>query len=328
MPVKFKDYYQTLELSRDSKAADIKKAYRKLARKYHPDINKAKDAETKFKEISEAYEVLSDQKKRKRYDDLGKDWKKDQDFQPPPGENNVHYNYYGPGSERAYTFNDMGGGFSDFFESIYGKTGSGDKTDYQSSAHTTDNLPPIHGQNHEAQIEISIEEAYNGTQTKLSFQTQEIDIDGTVKPSLKQFDVRIPTGITEGSRIRLKGKGGRGYNRGRPGDLYLRIHIRKDKRFNISKHNLESELKVTPWDAALGSTVSVPTMNGEITIRLKSGSQSGQKMRIKEKGLPLGKNKGYGDLIVTIKIMVPKKLTEKEKKLFEELSEISTFKPV
>ena len=326
MPVKFKNYYETLELSRDSTAAEIKKSYRKLARKYHPDINKAEDASEKFKEISEAYEVLSDPKKRKRYDELGKDWKDGQNFQTPPGEGNFHYEFHGPGSERGYTFDDMGGGFSDFFESLFGRTDSRDNTFHQSSANTG-NIPPIHGQNHEAEIEISIEEAYNGTQTKLSYQTTELNVDGIVKPSLKQFDVRIPTGITEGSRIRLKGKGGQGYNGGRPGDLYLRIHIRKDKRFNINKYNLESELKVTPWEAALGGTVSVPTINGSITIRLKPGSQSGQKIRIKEKGLSLGKNKGYGDLMVTVKIMVPEKLTEKEKKLFEELSKVSTFKP-
>ncbi len=327
MPVKFKDYYQALGLLRDSTAADIKKAYRKLARKYHPDINKAENAEEKFKEISEAYEVLSDLKKRKRYDNLGKDWEKGQDFHAPPKGDNIHYEFHGPGSERAYTFNDMGGGYSDFFESIFGKAGSGYKTGSPSSEYT-DSIPPMHGQNHEAEIEISIKEAYNGTKATLSYQTTEINADGTVKPSLKQFDVRIPIGVTEGTRIKLRGKGGLGYNGGRPGDLYLRIHIRKDKRFNINKHNLESELKVTPWDAALGSTVSVPTMNGDVTIRLQPASQSAQKIRIKEKGLPLGKDKGYGDLMVTIKIMVPEKLTEKEKKLFEELSEISSFKPV
>lgn len=327
MPLKFKDYYKTLGLLRDSTAVDIKKAYRRLARKYHPDINKTEDAEEKFKELAEAYEVLSDSEKRKRYNALGKDWKNGQNFQTPPEGGKSHYEYHGPGSERTYSFNDMAGEYSDFFENLFGKAGGGNKTFYQSSAHTG-NIPPVHGQNHEAEIEISIDEAYNGTQTKLSYQTTGINTDGNVRPSLKQFDVRIPTGITEGSRIRLKGKGGQGYNGGSPGDLFLRIHIRKDKRFHINKYNLESELKVTPWDAALGSTVSVPTMKKNVTIRLKPGSQSGQRIRIKEKGLPRGKNKDYGDLMITIKIMVPEKLTETEKKLFEELSNISTFKPV
>ncbi|HJO93326.1 MAG TPA: DnaJ C-terminal domain-containing protein [Victivallales bacterium] len=326
MSVKFKDYYETLGVARDTKPTDIKKAYRKLARKHHPDINKAKDAEEKFKEISEAYEVLSDPEKRKRYDSLGENWKNGQEFKAPPGGDNYNYEYHGPGSERAYSFDDMGGGFSDFFESIYGKSGQG-KTYYQSSGRTG-NIPPIRGQNHEAEIEISLDEAYHGTQTKLKYQTTELNPDGTVKPTLKQFDVRIPTGITEGSRIRLKSKGGQGYNGGQPGDLNLKIHIRKDKRFSINKYNLESDLKVTPWEAALGATVSVPTMESSSSIRLKPGTQSGQKMRVKGKGMPLGKDKGNGDLIVSIKIMVPEKLTEKEKKLFEQLAEVSSFKPV
>ncbi len=321
MAVKFKDYYETLGLARDSKPADIKKVYRKLARKYHPDLNKTDEAEEKFKDISEAYEVLSDPEKRKKYDELGQDWKNGQSFHAPPGGDNFHREYHGPGSERAYTHNDMGGGFSDFFEDLFGKAG-------QRQSGGSGNIPPIKGQNHEAQIEISLDDAYRGTQTKLSYQTTEVNADGSIKPSLKEFDVRIPIGITEGSRIRLKGKGGEGYNGGKPGDLFLRIHIRKDKRFNIDGHDLEAELKVTPWDAALGTKLSIPTMGDDTSIRLKAGSQSGEKLRVKGKGLPLGKDKGYGNLIVTVKIMVPEKLTEKEKKLFEELSEVSTFKPL
>ncbi|MCP4180403.1 MAG: DnaJ domain-containing protein [bacterium] len=327
MSIKFKDYYETLGVARDTKPADIKKAYRKLARKHHPDINKAKDAEEKFKEISEAYEVLSDTEKRKRYDSLGENWKNGQDFNAPPNGDNYHYEYHGPGSERAYSFDDMGGGFSDFFESMYGNTAGPDKTYYQNST-KAGKVPPIRGQNHEAEIEISLAEAYHGTQTKLKYQTAELNPDGTIKPMLKQFDVRIPTGITEDSRIRLKGKGGQGYNGGQSGDLNLKIHIRKDKQFIINKYNLESDLKITPWEAALGGTISVPTMGKNTSIRLKPGTQSSQKMRIKSKGMPLGKNKGYGDLIVNIEIMVPEKLTAEEKKLFEKLAEVSSFKPV
>jgi curved DNA-binding protein len=327
MSVKFKDYYETLGVARDTKPADIKKAYRKLARKHHPDINKNKNAEEEFKEISEAYEVLSDSEKRKRYDSLGKNWKNGQEFSAPPGGSNSQYEYHGPGAGRAYSFDDMGGGFSDFFESIYGNAAGADKSFHQSS-NRAGNIPPIRGQNHEAEIEISLDEAYHGTQTTLKYQTTDVDTAGRLKPTLKQFDVRIPQGITEGSRIRLKGKGGQGYNGGQPGNLNLKIHIRKDKRFSIHKYNLESDLKITPWDAALGATVSVPTMEKNSSIRLKPGTQSGQKMRIKGKGLPLGKDKGCGDLIVHIKIMVPEKLNAEEKKLFEELAKVSSFKPV
>lgn len=328
MSVKFRDYYEILGLSKDSKPADIKKAYRKLARKYHPDISKEKDAEEKFKELSEAYEVLSDPDKRSKYDSLGHNWKNGQDFQAPPGSGDFHYEYHGPGSHRSYTFDDMGGGFSDFFESLFGNAGGRTGESHRKNTRGGTGVPPINGQNHEANIEISLDEAYSGTQTRLKYQATEVDANGTVKPVLKDFETRIPAGVTEGTLIRLKGKGGQGYNGGKTGDLYLRIHLKNDHRFTVNKHNLETEVKITPWDAALGTTLSIPTLKGKTSIKLKAGIQSGQKLRVKDKGLPLGKDKGFGDLIVAIKIVVPEKLSEQEKELFEKLKQVSTFKPV
>ena len=325
MSVKFKDYYNTLELSRTAKADEIKKAYRKLARKHHPDVNKAAEAEAKFKEITEAYEVLSDSDKRKKYDELGSNWKNGQNFKAPPGHENFTYEYHGPDSSRTYTYNDMGGNFSDFFESLFGHPENKSKTHFKNTS-GMGGIPPIQGQDHEANIEISLQEAYHGTQQTLSYQMTDIAPDGTIKPEVRQFDVRIPPGTTNGSRIRLKGKGGHGYNGGSSGDLYMRVQIREDIKFRVQKFNLETDIMITPWDAALGTTVSISTMSGKTAIKLRPGTQSGQRMRLPGKGLPKGKE-GYGDLFIVVKIVIPKKLSNEEKKLFEQLARVSTFKP-
>jgi len=329
MSVKFKDYYKTLGIERNAAPAEIKKVYRKQARKYHPDLNKDSGAEEKFKEVSEAYEVLSDAKKKKQYDELGANWKNGQEFQKPQGSENYSYQYHGPGSSRSYTQNDMGGGFSDFFENIFGNAGKTGSSGYKTytSSQTMGGIPPIQGQNQEASIEISLDEAFHGTRQTLSYQTTEVSAEGKLKQATKQFDVRIPEGITNGSKIRLKSKGGQGHNGGSPGDLFLRVHIRKDNRFKVDKFNLETDVKITPWDAALGATIPIPTITGKISIKLKPGTQSGQKMRLKDKGLSKGKDKGNGDLIAVISIVVPEKLSDQEKKLFEELSKVSSFKP-
>ena len=326
MSVKFKDYYSILEIPNSAGADEIKKSYRKLARKYHPDLNKEHWAEGKFKEISEAYEVLSDPEKRKRYDALGQNWKDGQDFQAPPGGDNVNFDYYDQDSSRSYTFNDMGAGFSEFFESLFGK-GTNRQEDRFGHFNESRRSYPIHGQNHESDVSISLEEAYSGTQRAISYQAMGVGEDGKVRPVVKQFNVNIPSGITEGSKIRLKGKGDQGLNGGKAGDLYLKIHINNHPLFKVNGYNLEASLKITPWDAALGAVVSVSTLNGKTSIKLKTGTQSGQQIRLKGKGLPYGKDKGNGDLFFTVSIMVPDKLSAEEKKLFEQLAKVSSFKP-
>lgn len=324
MSVKFKDYYDLLGVDRKADPAQIKKAYRKLARKHHPDINKEPDSETKFKEISEAYEVLSDPEKRKRYDQLGPNWKHGQDFKPPPGGSsagdNVHFDFSGGGA-RNFSFEDFGGG-SDFFESLFGRSFGGSSRSQTNFANR-----PIRGQDHESEIDLSLEEAFRGVSSKLNLQFAEMNENGDIQRKTKAIDFRIPPGTADGGRIRLKGKGGPGHNGGSPGDLYLRVRIKPHPQFKVNGRDLEKELKISPWEAALGVSIPVATLDGETKIKIKSGTQSGQKIRLAGKGLPGGGRKGGGDLFLNVKIVIPKKLSDKERELFEQLKTTSSFNP-
>jgi curved DNA-binding protein len=318
MSVKFQDYYETLGVGRDASEDEIKRAYRKLARKYHPDVNKDKEAEEKFKQINEAHEVLKDPEKRKLYDQLGSDWQAGQDFKPPPGWEDVHFDFRtGPGAEAF----DFGGGFSDFFEMLFGgRMGGGGRARARQGSWV------MRGQDHEAEIEIDLESAYHGTTRTLTLQGHEIDQQGQVRPTVQNIQVKIPPGVTDGSRIRLSGKGGEGMGGGPPGDLYLKVHIEPHPRFSMDGHNLQVEVPIAPWEAALGGTVQVATMDGKVKLKIPSGSQSGQKLRLRGKGFPK-KGGARGDLIARLKIVVPKDLTAREKELFAEMAEVSSFKP-
>ena len=323
MAVKFKDYYETLGLSRDADAAKIKRAYRKLAREYHPDVNRSATAETKFKEIAEAYEVLADPEKRKRYDQLGANWKTGQDFnarpEPPPSGGQQ---WGGAGQRpRSYSFNDMGGGFSDFFESLFGQASGGRNPRQEAGGWKI----PTRGQDHETEIDIPLEDAFHGTARSMTLKLQEMAPDGSLRENSRQVDFRIPPGAVNGTRLRLAGQGGPGYDGGEPGDLFLRIKITPHPVFHLKGHHLELDLDITPWEAALGGTIPVPTLEGKSSVRLKPGTQSGQKLRLKEKGMP--SKHGQGDLYATIQIKVPEKLGEKERELFEALAKTSTFNP-
>jgi curved DNA-binding protein len=317
MAVKFQDYYETLGVGRNGGEDEIKKAYRKLARKYHPDVNKDKDAEEKFKQINEAYEVLKDPEKRKLYDELGSDWQSGQDFKPPPGWQDVHFEFNaGPGAETFGT----GSGFSDFFEALFGgrmagAAGGGRKASWV-----------MRGQDHEAEIHISLEDAYHGTRRAVTLQGHEVDGEGRVRPTVHNFQVKIPSGVTDGTRIRLSGKGGEGMGGGPPGDLYLKVHLEPHPRFAVEGNDLQVEIPVTPWEAALGATVEVEVMDGVVNLKIPAGSQSGQKLRLKGKGLPM-KGHGRGDLYARLKIVVPKTLSERERELFSEMATLSSFKP-
>ena len=319
MPVKYKDYYEILGLPRTATQEELRKAYHKLARKYHPDVNKSKDAESKFKELAEAYEVLGDADKRKHYDELGNDWRAGQEFRPPPGWNNVHFESRGqPGNRGGFSTSDMGG-FSDFFESFFGG-GDFSQGEMPFEEERFGGRQRRRGEDQEASIGISLEDADRGGQKSISLQASEVDARGRVRPRTRTYEVRIPPGIANGARIRLAGQGAEGVSGA--GDLYLRVHLEPHQMFRVNGHDLDVTVKVTPWKAALGGKVTVPTLRGPAVLNMAAGTQSGQRLRLRGKGIG-----GKGDLYAIIQIVVPQRLTAKEKDLLEQLARVSSFDP-
>ena len=320
MAVKYQDYYKTLGLERSATPEQIKKAYRKSARKYHPDVNKDPGAAEKFKEVAEAYEVLADPQKRKRYDHLGENWRGGQDFSPPPEWENVHFESRGSPREGGVSFADLGGA-SDFFETLFGgiRPGRGAEPSYERWS--------MRGQDHEAQITISLREAFRGVQKSFNLQTVEVDQQGHVRRNNKTYDVKIPAGTEHGARIRLEGQGGKGVGKKPPGDLFLRVSITPDPKFALLGRDLQTDLPVSPWEAALGTKVPIKTMDKTVTLTVPPGSQSGQKLRLRGHGLPGRGSRTSGDLLVAIRVEIPKTVTAKERELFEELAKHSSFNP-
>nr|HID59457.1 J domain-containing protein [Desulfobacterales bacterium] len=325
MGVKFQDYYEILGVPRNASQEEIQAAYRKLARKYHPDINKEKDAEERFKQINEAYEVLKDPEKRKRYDSLGANWRAGQDFTPPPGWEDVRFEFHtGPGGAPGMSGFDFGG-FSDFFEALFG----GKKRGFSPGggwASPEGSGWSKRGEDHEAEITISLGDAYHGAYKQVSLETLEPDHEGRVTRRARNLEVRIPPGITDGARLRLKGQGGPGIGGGEAGDLFLRVRILPHPTFKVNGHDLEVKIPVAPWEAALGGKVEVPTLDGSVKMSLPAGTQGGQRLRIQGKGMPK-RGGGRGDLYVEVQIAIPKRLNKKERKLFEELAKVSSFNP-
>jgi curved DNA-binding protein len=309
MAVKFKDYYEVLGVPRGASDDEIRKTYRKLARKYHPDVNpNDKSAEEKFKDINEAYEVLSDAEKRKRYDELGANWKSGADFTPPPGAGNGRVDFTG--------FGDAFGGargasdFSDFFESLFGGRNSRrNSADFRMPA-----------QDIEAEISLTLEEAHHGVKRNITLQ-------GPGTDHMKSLEVTIPPGVRDGTLIRLAGQGEPGTNGGTRGDLYLHVRIEPHPLFEIVGHaDVQIELPVAPWEAALGAKVIVPTLDGPVEMKIPADTQGGQRLRLRGQGL--NKRRGSrGDQYVKIKIVIPPKLSTKEKDLFEKLAAESRFDP-
>ena len=319
MAVKFQDYYETLGVDRKATQDEIRRAYRKLARKYHPDVNSEKGAEDKFKGINEANEVLKDPEKRKLYDQLGADWKAGQDFKPPRDWEDVHFAYRGaPPKGEDYGF---GGGFSDFFETIFGGRPGGRTAGAGQPAGWA-----MRGLDHEAEIVVTLDEAFRGGLRTVTLQGREVDPQGRLRSVTKTYKVRIPEGVTDGGRIRLPGKGGEGMSGGTAGDLYLRVHIEPHPTFRLEGHDLRMEVPVTPWEAALGATVEVPVLDGTVSLKIPPGVQSGQKLRLKGKGFPKQKG-GRGALLARVKIVVPEKISPEERELFEALARTSSFDP-
>ena len=299
--MEYKDYYKILGVERTADEAEIKKAYRRLARKYHPDVSKESNAEQKFKEIGEAYEVLKDPQKRQSYDQLGANWKAGEQFRPPPGWD--HAGFGGFGGNQAGGFHSASG-FSDFFESLFGEgfaqAGAGRQAFRQA------------GQDQSASINVSISDAFHGAQ-------KTIRLSGG-----KSLQVKIPKGITSGKKIRLSGQGSPGINGGPNGDLYLEVTVLDDANFQLQGKDIYSNVNITPWEAALGEKIPVKTMNGQVELTIPAGSQSGRKMRLSGKGLP---GSPAGDLYVQLNIVVPPANTIDEKEFFEQMKKQFQFNP-
>lgn len=313
MAVAFRDYYEILRVPRDASSEDIRRAYRKLARQYHPDVNKDPGAEDQFREVSEAYEVLRDPEKRERYDRFGANWKAGQDVSDASGfggfgRDNGDFTGGGFGGDYGDVRVEFGGGdFSDFFEGLFGGRGRGRRTTGFEGFSTR-------GTDHEAEIELSLEEAAKGGKRRISLG------DG------RDYEVNIPPGVRDGQRIRLAGEGSRGAGGGPAGDLFLRVRLRPHPRFRLEGRDLYTDLPVTPWEAVLGATAEVPTLGGTTRVKVPPGSSSGRKLRLKGQGMP-GPRGGHGDLYAVIKIEVPKHPTPEERELFEQLARVSKFNP-
>jgi curved DNA-binding protein len=324
MGVKFQDYYETLGVSRTATADEIKKAYRRLAQKYHPDINKEPSAESRFKQINEAYEVLGDADKRKKYDALGTNWRAGQDFKPPSGWENVQFDFQGaPGGSGGFQFEDLGG-FSDFFGTLFG-SGFGQTRSGRGRGAARGSMRTVRGQDQEAELTITVEEAYHGAKKTIALEVPELTADGEARYRMRKYDVKIPAGTIEGSRIRLSGQGSAGHGGGESGDLYLTLHIALHPIYTVKDHDLEMDLPIAPWEAALGAKVNVHTLAGTVSLTIPPRTQSGQKLRLRGKGLSRGRT--AGDLLAVIRIVVPDRLTGKERELFEQLARESAFRP-
>jgi len=324
MPVQYKDYYEILGVPRSAGDAEIKKAFRKLAREHHPDVAKDKKrAEEKFKEINEAYEVLSDPAKRKKYDELGANWKSGADFHPPPGwegfSRGQGFRGRGAGGQE-FEFHFGGTGFSDFFEQLFGSRMRGGGFGSRGGFAEEEELAE-RGRDIEGDIMVTLEEALRGS-------VRAVNVRRPVGRSIKTetYQVRIPPGVTEGQKLRVAGRGEAGSSGGEAGDLYLRVRLAKHPDFEVEDHDLIYESELAPWEAVLGAEISVPTPDGRVNIKIPPGTQSGQKLRVRGRGLPT-RGGARGDLFVVTRIEVPAKVSDPERKLWEQLGRESRFNP-
>ena len=312
--MEFKDYYEIMGVGRDASQDEIKRAYRRLARKYHPDVSKEAEAEKRFKEVGEAYEVLKDPEKRAAYDQLGKNWKAGQEFRPPP-DWNQGFEFRGGG----FTEGDAGA-FSDFFESLFGRGGAG------GFARPGQGRRGFHarGEDTQARVVIDIEDAYRGASRAMTLKHSELGPDG--RPVLRErtLNVRIPKGVSQGQQIRLSGQGGAGLGQGGSGDLYLEVEFAPHPLYRVEGRDVWVTLPVTPWEAALGATVKAPTPTGVVDLKIPAGSAAGRKLRLKGRGIPA---KEPGDLYVVLEIALPRADTEDAKKAYEAFEQAVNFNP-
>lgn len=307
MSVRFKDYYEVLGVARDATDEQIKKAYRALARKYHPDVNKDPADQDKFKEVTEAYEVLKDAEKRSRYDQLGANWQSGQEFQAPPGYENFDFHFGGPGT---------GGqtGFSDFFSMLFGQGGPrGGGSPFGEASRPT----PRPRRDIEAELELGVQDFVRGSSQTVTFQDAGL--------GRRQIEVKIPKGTKPGSKIRLKGQGRPGPE-GSAGDLILQLVLANDSRWVVDGSNLRVDLPVSPWEVGLGAKIDVRAPDGDVTLTIPSGSAAGRVLRLRGLGLPKSEAE-RGDLLVKLRVVVPTEWSEEERGLLEQLRDASSFDP-
>jgi curved DNA-binding protein len=309
--MEYRDYYKILGVPRTVTPDELKRTYRKLARRYHPDVSKEKNAEAKFKEVQEAYEVLRDPEKRTAYDQLGSDFRGGQQFRPPPGWGS---NFEARGAPRGRRGAAEDAGFSDFFSSLFGSgspfNGGGGR-EFRAR-----------GEDHRARIELSLEEAFHGASRQLRLQHPELGEDGQVAVRERELKVQVPAGVTEGQQIRLAGQGSAGS--GGAGDLLLEVHFAPHRLFRAEGRDITLELPVAAWEAALGATVSTPTLGGPVELRIPAGARAGQKLRLRGRGLP---GDPPGDQYVVLKIVLPPADSERAKALYERMRDELPFDP-
>jgi curved DNA-binding protein len=307
MPVEYKDYYKTLGVSKNASAEEIKKAYRRLARQHHPDVSKKPEAEKRFKEVNEANEVLSDPEKRKRYDTVGPDWERFRQGGQQPGG----FQWVYTGQPGADPFNGEAGGFSDFFRTLFGEGAADVDTGSLFGRPSTRRRRSVAGADVEHEVEVTLAEAYKGTERSLELRLP----DGTTR----RLSVKIPAGVRDGQRIRLAGQGAPGGAGGPSGDLFLRVRVRPHPLFERDGEDLRLVLPVALHEALLGADVTVPTLKGRVSLRIPPETQNGRTIRLAGQGMPRATG-GHGDLYVTVKIVLPTKLNERERELVNELA--------
>ena len=307
--MKYKDYYAILGVARDAGADDIKTAYRRLARKFHPDVSKEKDAEERFKEVSEAYETLRDTEKRAAYDQLGRH-PEGQEFRPPPDWGREF-------AQGSAGFDDID--LSDLFAGLAGRAGRGAGRPRGPDA-------PLPGSDYEAAIRLSFEQAFHGTEVDLEMSTLEWNPDGSVRRVPHRVKARIPRGVTDGEKLRVPGKGGKGARGGPDGDLYLDIEVAAHPLYRVDGRNVYVDLPLAPWEAVLGTSVQLPTPGGTVALKVPAGTRAGQQLRLTGRGVTRGSG-GSGDLFAVVRVEVPTVVDDRQRDLYRELAEASTFNP-
>jgi curved DNA-binding protein len=305
--MEYRDYYRIMGLGRDATQDEIKRAYRKLARKFHPDVSKEADAEARFKELGEAYEVLKDPPKRAAYDQLGSTWKAGEEFRPPP-DRNQGFEFHSGDFSAADAAQ-----FSDFFASLFGQ---------DAGAARGARRPPPQGQDTRARVVIDLDDAYHGATRALTLQTTELGPDGRPQTRARTLNVRIPKGVRPGQQIRLAGQGGHGP--GAPGDLYLEVAFRPHPLYRVAGRDVYLELPVAPWEAALGAQVKLPTPDGPVDLKIPPGSSSGRKLRLAGRGIP---GQPPGDLYATLLIVLPPADNAATRAAYRELEQAQAFDP-